>query len=247
MTAIVGVLCRNGLVIGSDSSVTFAAGQLRTIEQPTEKLTIVANTIIIAGTGQVGLGQRFNRVVEQAHADRVFRNHQIDVAKELTKRAIADFSSTSATKGQYGALVGFLLNQKAYLCEFSEVDMQPEFKDERVWYCSMGSAQPITDPFLALMREVFWLEGPPSVQDGIFAVTWALEHAVAVNPGGVNGPVRLAVLELNERNELRAHMLTADDLEEHRQTIAFAKSELRGIRDRFRPNAPGVPEPPRPA
>ena len=48
----------------------------------------------------------------------------------------------------------------------------------------MGSGQPITDPFLALMRSIFWGDGLPTVQDGTFAVTWALEHAIEVNPGG---------------------------------------------------------------
>jgi 20S proteasome alpha/beta subunit len=174
MTAIVGVLCRDGVVIGTDSSATFASalGQ-PTIEQPTEKLQIVTGTVIIAGTGQVGLGQRFGHIVEKAYADKVFvgGQHHTDVGKELCKRAIADFSSTSANK-EYGALVGFPLGDKPYLCEFPSSDFQPEFKTEGIWYCSMGSGQPITDPFLAFMREVFWGRSLPTVQDATFAVTW---------------------------------------------------------------------------
>ena len=51
MTAIVGVLCRDGVVIGTDSSATFTYGPQRTIEQPTEKLSIVDQSVIVAGTG----------------------------------------------------------------------------------------------------------------------------------------------------------------------------------------------------
>jgi 20S proteasome alpha/beta subunit len=198
MTAIVGVLCRDGLVIGTDSSMTFGSGMGdRTIEQPAEKLKIYADSIIVAGTGQVGLGQRFGFIVEKAYSEKVFLGTQpcTNVGTELCKRTLTDFSSTGVRPGQYGALVGFVLGDKPYLCEFPVSDFQPEFKTETMWYCSMGSGQPITDPFLALMREVFWSLGRPSVQDATFAVTWALDHAIKINPGGINAPVRIAVLE----------------------------------------------------
>src|SRR5882762_5100743 len=198
MTAIVGVLCRDGLVIGTDSSTTLTSGAgQRTIEQPTEKIHIYSNAVIVAGTGQVGLGQRFGRIVEVAYEEKVFRStqHHTAVGTELCKRAIADFVSTNVSKGSYGALVGFTLAERPYLCEFSDADFQPEFKSETIWYCSMGSGQTITDPFLAFMREVFWGRGLPTVQDATFAVTWTLDHAVQINPGGINGPVRIAVME----------------------------------------------------
>lgn len=155
MTAIVGVLCRDGLVIGTDSSTTFGSGVGPPImEQPTEKLQIFSNTIIVAGTGQVGLGQRFGRIIEVAYQDNVFRSgqHHTAVGTELCRRTIADFSSTQAKQGSYGALVGFPLGDKVCLCEFPISDFQPEFKTETMWYCSMGSGQPLTDPFLALIR-----------------------------------------------------------------------------------------------
>lgn len=248
MTAIVGVLCRDGLVIGTDSSMTFVAGTgFRTIEQPTEKLKICFGSIIVAGTGQVGLGQRFNQVVEQAYTDRVFvgTNHFTSVGKELCKRARADFSSTQAPTAQYAALVGFALGGKPYLCEFALADFQPEFKTETMWYCSMGSGQPITDPFLALMREVFWGSGLPSVQDATFAVAWALDHAVRVNPGGINGPVRIAVLEQGT-GKSGARLLEDADLEEHFQNIEQAKERLRTFPASQSADAPDTPDIPKP-
>jgi 20S proteasome alpha/beta subunit len=248
MTAIVGVLCRDGLVIGTDSSMTFGSGMGdRTIEQPAEKLKIYSETIIVAGTGQVGLGQRFGRVVEVAYNERIFvgTNHHIDVGTELCRRTIKDFGSTGAQKGQYGALVGFPLGDKPHLCEFPISDLQPEFKTETMWYCSMGSGQPITDPFLALMREVFWRNSPPTVQDATFAVTWALDHAVQVNPGGINEPVRIAVLE-KSGGKFRARLLDDDDLQEHRQNIEQAKERLRTLPDSQKADAPGTPDIPKP-
>jgi len=249
MTAIVGVLCRDGVVIGTDSSMTFGSGMGdKTIEQPAEKLKIYSEAVVVAGTGQVGLGQRFGHVIETAYTDKVFLGTQpyIKVGTELCKRTLTDFSSTGVKMGQYGALVGFALGDKAYLCEFPVSDFQPEFKTETMWYCSMGSGQPITDPFLAFMREVFWKGSLPAVQDATFAVTWTLDHAVQVNPGGINGPVRIAVLERQTSSKFRARILENVDLEEHRQNIEQAKERLRAFSASQRADAPDTPEIPKP-
>jgi hypothetical protein len=248
MTAVVGVLCRDGLVIGTDSSVTFGSGMGdHTIEQLGEKLKIYSEAIIVAGTGQIGLGQRFGRVVEVAYESKVFlgTHHHTAVGTELCKRTIADFGSTNVKMGQYGALVGFALGDKPYLCEFPVSDFQPEFKTETIWYCSMGSGQPITDPFLAFIREVFWKAGLPTVQDATFAVTWTLDHAVQVNPGGINAPVRISVLE-KQLGKFRARLLGEADLEEHRQNIEQAKERLRTFPASQSADAPGTPEIPKP-
>jgi len=248
MTAIVGVLCRDGLVIGTDSSMTFSSGVGPPImEQPTEKLKIFSDSIIVAGTGQVGLGQRFGHIVEQAYADKIFlgTKHFTSVGTELCRRTLSDFSSTGVRTGQFGALVGFVLGDKPFLCEFPVSDFQPEFKTEMMWYCSMGSGQPITDPFLALVREVFWNKGLPSTQDAIFSVTWALDHAIKINPGGINGPLRIAVLD-KSTGKFRARILDDADLDEHKQNIDQAKERLRSFPASQSADAPGTPDIPKP-
>jgi hypothetical protein len=71
MTAVVGVLCEGGVVVGTDSSATFAHDigpeqQAPTIEQCMDKLRVVGDSVIVVGTGAVGLGQRFCAIVEKA-------------------------------------------------------------------------------------------------------------------------------------------------------------------------------------
>jgi 20S proteasome alpha/beta subunit len=248
MTAIVGVLCRDGLVIGADSSATSVAGtNFRVMEQPTQKIDICSGTTIIAGTGSVGLGQRFCRIIEVAHGQNLFGgpSHYVDIGKELCRRAITDFGQTGLAPGQYAALVGFPLGDKIHLCEFALSDFQPEFKTEKLWYASIGGGQPITDPFLAFMREVFWVAGPPTVQDAIFAVTWALDHAVRINPGGINGPIHIAVLEKHNGN-FQARLLNNGELEEHYENIRQAKERLRTFPASQSADAPDTPEIPKP-
>lgn len=239
MTVIIGVLCRDGVIVGADSAATFSTGQMRTIEQQTKKIDIIGNSVIVAGTGDVGLGQRFTQIVREAWDKKEFqRPSHIEMGKELSRRTIVDFGSTHAffqhsnagliTGNRYGSILAFSQGGKPYLCEFSPDSFQPEFKTlEQVWYVSMGSGQPIVDPFLALIRDIFWNDGAPSRQDAVFAVTWALTHAIQVNPGGINGPIHLAVLELEKNGNFKARFLETTELEEHKQNVDSVKEYLR--------------------
>jgi Proteasome subunit len=248
MTAIVGVLCTDGVVIGTDSSATFTGGSFKTIEQPTEKLDLVSNKVIIAGTGQIGLGQRFKRIVESAWKENLFKGDPVEVGRLLCERGIRDFTTTSAPKGAYGALVAFPFNKSPHLCEFAPGDFQPELKNPhpRLWYTSMGSAQPITDPFMALLREVFWANSQPTVKQATFAVLWAIEHAIDCNPGGVDGPARLAVLQV-VKGEPQASLLAQAELDEHLQAIESAKNGMRSALETLSGIAPIVPDVPKPS
>ena len=232
MTAVVGILCSDGVVLGTDSSMTMVAGTFRTIEQPTEKLVVVDSRVIIAGTGSVGHGQRFRNVVDKAWRSKQFvaerdgeRQTPVDIFRNISRATISDFIETTTPSNTYGALLAMAVGQQPVLCEFSVNGFQPTLYTDKMWFCSMGSTQPITDPFLALMREIFWPTGQPTVQEATLAVTWTLDHAIAVNPGGVNGPAQIAVLEPNG-HEFRAKLLADDDLNEHRSWIEDAKRQL---------------------
>jgi hypothetical protein len=265
MTSIVGVLCSDGVVIGSDSVATFGTGHFSTIEQRTQKIDIVGLSVIVAGTGSVGLHQRFANIVDQAYegtlaqtlpphlgglvakspaTGRVFtKANPLDVVRTLSRAGLEDMAHTYQNPGQYAALIAFPCQNKPHLCEFGISDFQPELKeDKRLWYVSLGSAQAITDPFLGFIRRAFWATGIPSVSDAIFAVTWTLQHAIELNPGGVNGPIRIAVLEKTQ-DKFAARLLGEDDLLEHSQNIEAAYEALRGFRDRQQEatDAPDVP------
>ena len=105
----------------------------------------------------------------------------------------------------------------------------------------MGSAQGITDLFLGLMRKVFWSKRAPRVQDAIFAVIWALDHAIDLNVGGVNGPARIAMLERGAKGQLNARLLASSELEEHRQAIKNVKDGMLSITYKLQP-AEGTPD-----
>ena len=234
MTSIMGILCKDGVVIGSDSAATFGNSRLRTIEQPCEKLTVIGGHIIVAGTGHVGLGQRFCDVVQKAWDNKEFGPSFIALGRALSANAIRDFGQTYIKPGQYGALLAYTAGDTFHLGEFGIDDFQPEWKTKQLWFASMGSAQGITDPFLAFLREVFWESEMPTVQEASFAITWTLEHAIQYNPGGVNGPPRVAVIE-RQKGKLGTRILSEAELDEHKQSIGAAKDALKRFRDYLQP------------
>lgn len=251
MTAVVGVRCTNGVVVGTDSAVTFASGQQRTVEQATEKLHVIQDRVIVAGTGSVGLKQRFCAVVDSQCRDRFYtqRANGLEAARRFSAAAIEDFRETYLREVKFGALVAYPVNHETYLCEFTVDDFQPEMKRrDGIWYCSMGSSQGITDPFLGFIRRVVWGDEPPNVNQGQLTVTWALDHAVELNPGGVDDPISVAVLEHDEgAGAPRARRLDETELQELRQS----KDEAEKLLHEYFAGGPGfaaaekidVPEP----
>ena len=203
--------------------------------------------MIVAGTGQMGLGQRFCHQLGQGYQQKKFSNNGcIDIGKAMSKLAIEDFAHTHANKGQYGALVAFAAKHELHLCEFAVDDFQPEIKTEHIWYASMGSGQAIADPFLGLMRKVFWKNGMPTLTDGVFAAIWTLQHTIDVNPGGVNGPIHMATLR-SEGGKAVASYLTEEEIGQHLENVRGAEKHLEGYSDVLQGTKGAPPDVPLPA
>lgn len=245
MTVLIGVLCQDGVVIGADGAATFGVGNFRTVEQKTAKIEIIADKVIVAGTGEIGLGQRFVNIVEQGWHNNIFSNQPVHACAGVCQATVGNFQQTGLHLPNigYGALVAFPHGETPNLCEFAVGNFQPELKTDRLWYVSMGSGQAIADPFLALMRSVFWKDQPPTRQDGIFAVTWALLHAIDCNPGGIGEPLQIAVLA-RESGQLKARLLTEEELKEHRENVEGVSAYLSDYTKQLSGQAEGVPSPP---
>lgn len=242
-------------MIGADSSATFGDGaHIRTIEQLTErKIEIIGEQVIVAGTGYLGHGQRFCEVVQKMHKEGGFKNKPaLAIARQLSKAGISDFSQTVPTPHlkqlDYSAFVAYPAGAHPCLCELPGLlGFQPEIKEPGdLWFTSAGSGQHITDSFLALFKEIFWKDGPPNVRGGIFTALWALRHACEVNPGGIKGPVRIAVLA-REGSKLRAQMLDDDKLAEHQNIVTAATEHMRGFLEILdgKTETSDVPQPPK--
>jgi hypothetical protein len=243
MTLIIGIACSDGVVIASDSAATMCSGRVSTIEQATKKIHLAGgDNILFGGTGAVGFDQRFLEVVTQVSGLGEFRGMKtaMDKAKRLSKVAIEDFNGTFAVPGGhvwkgggglYAALTAYVVNdqsggKKAALCEFDLDTFQPQLVGAPgLWFSTLGSGSTVADPVLALLKTIFWNETTPSLQSGIFAATWTMQHAIAVNTGGVNGPFHVGVID--PKLNPPGYLLPEDKLMEHKAAVDDAHRHFR--------------------
>ena len=221
-----------------------------TVVQPTTKLHILQDRVIMGVSGQMGLGQLYCDSVEN-----LWINKQLGMNASLpeVQRKLSDAVSNDveAARSKAIASVPLLGNQVAFNSintnslialpvggltgspELIQLDWQgvSEAASDDLPCVSIGSGQSLADPFLAFLRHIFWPDRPLKVSDGAFAVVWTLAHTIEVNPGGVSDPIQLVVLERAKGRELAARQLSENEIEEHRGMMREAEAHLRLFRD----------------
>lgn len=260
MTLIIGIQCHDGVVVGADGAATLGALGMRTVRQPVRKLTIIDGRVIVGVSGPVGLGQRYVHEVETLWSGKKLSGKKpveamtvirdalwTHAEKELKAASVAAQvlgPQLAAQSALAHALVAYPAAKEPCLIQFSE-QCCPELADPNLPFVAIGIGQPIADPFLAFLREIFWPNRLPSVNDGIFATLWTLRHAIATNPGGVADPIQIAVLE-KSGGDWGGKILGDAELREHDEAITAAKARLASFPEAFQKDAQGIEPPPKP-
>lgn len=250
MTLIVGIKCADGVVIGADSAATFATatGQA-TAMQPTSKLHILAKPIIMGVSGDVGMGQlHCDRVAGLWAENKLGRNYKLSQVKRELIAAIFEDVKVAAQRAESfvpfmgqatlntistTSMIALPVGGLSGTPELIEVEFTGQItsaSDSLPYFC-IGNGKPLADPFLGFLRRIFWPDSIPKVVDGIFAIMWTLHHSILVSPGGVAGPIHLAVLSKGKGNELSARLLRDEEIGEHRQHVSMAEEHLRCFGD----------------
>jgi hypothetical protein len=123
----------------------------------------------------------------------------------------------------FGALLGTMIDVDPCLIEFATNNFQPEYKEKKMFFVSMGSGQPLADPFLAFVSRVLWKNTLPDVKNGRFGLYWALTHTLKYAPGLVGHPIRLATLSKRENAWIASEN---DDYQEAEQFIASIEARI---------------------
>jgi hypothetical protein len=199
-----------------------------------DKINIVANKIIIACTGAVGLSQRFHGVVKACWdpPQKHFQKSTVDCAREVARATLRDFEHTGVPRQSpqqgglgFGALMAAPLDGAAQLIEFGLLDFQPEIRRDRLHFVSMGSGQVLADPFLAFVSRVLWSGQAPNVQMGALGLYWVLSHTIQYAPGGVGKPIKIAILK-KEKGDWIARSVEGDELQEPEQHVAEIEKRI---------------------
>ena len=257
MTLVLGILCSDGVVIGSDSAATFGSGNLSTIgQQYTRKIHSLQGQILYTNTGAVGISQLIMDVVGSLWLDGKLKQQvcpNADVAMDTIGRAIVQKVGPylqlgalqkqilgEATQSLCKSLIALPVDHKPCLLSF-DYNGAPERATTELPFVAFGSGQVIADPFLAFLHRLLWKDVAPTVAEGRLAAAWTIEHTVKTNPGGVGGEIQLATLSIVKGNA-KVEMLGEGQIAEHRQRITAAEdvlvAELRGTREALPPNVP---------
>ncbi len=261
MTLIIGIKCNDGIVVGSDGAATYTTtlGQTRTITQPTSKLRIIGEQVILGLSGPVGLSQSYCAEIEQKvkGTQNQVNWKSIENAKKALQDCFWGYAKTAweraevvaKTVGQAALLdclhqtvVALPIGDRPYLMQFNEKCI-PEEASQDLPFLSIGSGQPTADPFLAFLRRTIWKDTLPSLEDGVLATVWTLQYAIKSTPGGIAEPIQIAALRKDKEGRWRARELTEDDLGQDREMVKTLEDELAGLAKRLFSQPPPEPIP----
>lgn len=231
MTVVVGFHCRDGLVIGADSMLTPSLGGISVGHHKGVKVHLLSGGQLFAFAGDQGQAARFQLLADSNHALPAGMTLALDYPLALTSGIIQQFISTGINHNiEVNTLLGFEHNGERRLCVF-EGPLQPRLLDDHHYYVALGSGKLSADPFLRFLADIFCKGGPPTVREATLLTTWAIQHVIDVNPGGVAGPIKIAVMERDPGGIWQTRYLSDNEVDDHGQSIESALDQLRAWKD----------------
>ena len=244
MTLIVGVRCKDGIVVGGDSIVTYSV-----IEQEVKsKITIEGGQVIVGCAGSVGMSQLIQerlRLLWPRSTAWDSRQARREISNEIWAEVAPDLERAKAMSRIVGAkaleylhcdfLFALPLGNQPTLLHFDYQANSDEIGLD-LPIVAIGSGHEMALPFLAFVKRVLWKDlAPDTTADGVFGVLWTLQHVIRVNSGlGVGGDPSVAALTQHD-GAWKATIIDSATRDEHREAIQSAESALREHRDSHKP------------
>ncbi|MFM7631048.1 MAG: hypothetical protein ACKO43_04470 [Alphaproteobacteria bacterium] len=227
MTVVVGIYCRDGVVIAADSALTIN----RSYEEAyLKKIACLADDLVVGFAGDLGFAQRFRQIAKDVWDDpdrgQIPSDDFHKIIESFSTNGILEFLKyvrpTDAIDISSAFVIGFAHAARHHLCMLPYGNFQPIVINENLPFCSLGSGHYLTNPFLSFIKKVFW-SGEPclALPVGIFSAVMAMNLAVELNAGGINAPIHIAVLE-RKNNIYTCRKLHEDELSTHQENCREA-------------------------
>jgi len=229
----------------------------QTVQQPMKKLQLRGGSVIVGVSGPGSLAQRFTGEIERLWAGeqqnlagqapdqvgtRIRAVIQPHILQEMQVAQVAAqiVGQVARANAVSGTLVALTLTCGHQLFQFDQQG-SPEFATQHTPFVSVGSGQLTADPFLAFIRDLFWPNRQPTLQEGLFAAHWTVRHGIKTAPGGIADPIQIAVLQNGAVREL-----TQAELEDQETGIGKTEAALRDAVKTLLAPAEAAPAPPPP-
>lgn len=247
MTVVIAFLCSDGVVVAADSMITPSLGGINVGHHHGVKVNLLAGPQIFAFAGDQGQAARCQVMADSNAALAAGSAHPLDYPLVLSQGIVTQFRNTgiSGNAINVNTVLAFLHGGDVHCCAF-EGAYQPRLLDQQHYYVALGSGKLSADPFLRFLADIFCRSGQPNVREAVFLATWTVQHVIDVNPGGVAGPIRIAVFERDANGAYVARQLPDTEIEEPKQAIESAADALRSWRQGIQSGdaAQGIPNPP---
>lgn len=245
MTVIIAFYCVDGVVVAADSMITATVGMgqgaVNVGHHHGVKVFSLPGPQVFAFAGDQGQAMRFKALADAHHAFPTTASTPLDYPLAVTQEIVKQFISTGIQNSvNLNVILAFLHGGLSYCCAFEGL-IQPRLLDSQHYYVALGSGKLSADPFLRFLDDIFCQGKQPNVREAIFLATWAVQHVIDVNPGGVAGPIRIAVFEKDQTGVFTARELPDTEMEEPKQAVESAGEALRDWRKNI--SGQGAPEP----
>jgi hypothetical protein len=232
VTVVVAFHCSDGAVVASDSMLTPAVGGINVGHHTGIKCQVIAGPQLYAFAGDQGQAARLKYFAETMSANIAVAPHALIHGVALSTAILTQLNGTGIPPKDVGmnAVVAFLHGNGCHVCVF-EGALQPRLLDQNHFYVALGSGKLSADPFLRFITDTFCNgTAPPGVHLATFLATWTVQHVINVNPGGVAGPIRIAVFEQNAAGVFTARDLDPAEIDAHVAAVDDAAQALRDWR-----------------
>ena len=247
MTIVVSFYCSDGIVIAADSMLTATMGTMPVSHRRGHKISLMPGPLVFSFAGDHGQSIRFGIVAEQIsnliQTGQVNFNHPMDFPIAVTAEVLRQFEATGIQHVAMNAVLAYEHGGAHHCCVF-EGNVQPRPVDSRHFYSVLGGGILGGDPFLRFLVDVFCPQEPPTVAEAIFLSTWAIQHVITTNPGGVAGPIKIAVFERNASGSLVGRELPDTEIAEHKQAVESACLSLVTWRQNMQAGSAAIDPPP---
>lgn len=248
MTVVVAFNCSDGVVVAADSMITPSLGGMSVGHHHGLKISVLSGPQLFAFAGDQGQADRFRVMANGLNGLIAQALHPLSYSIAICKAIIEQFQSTGIGMDRINAntILAFAHGGSHHCCVF-EGPLQPRLLDKDHFYVALGSGKMSADPFLRFLVDVFCVGSKqPSVREGVFLATWAVQHVIETNPGGVAGPIRVGTFDTSDDGTFHARSLPNDEIAEHQQAIESAAEALRSWRNQLQSGAAAqdIPAPP---
>jgi len=251
VTVIVGILCQDGVAIASDRQITATAvvplsqpPTLQTSIAATTKIAVIENDVLLGVSGTPTIGDEYEVVIRKNYSR--FKGGLYENATRAVQREIREIINEHIkTAISLVPLVGQLVAYSQAVCECLLV---ANFRDgikliqilqhggfditkAEMPIKVIGSGQYHADPFMVFLKNTFWPQRLPTVQEGILAACWAVDYSIEVGAPMVGRDIDAFTLAPDGRGRIRARQMSADQIKDHRGFIAAGRERLRELAD----------------